>query len=79
MTEAAGAAAAAGTGEGATGAASAAIASAAGAGDAQSWINSIPENARDYVNNKGWKSQTDLLTGYQNLESKLGANRVVIP
>ena len=80
MTEAAGAAAAAGTGDnGAAGAASAAIASAAGAGDAQSWINSIPENARDYVNNKGWKSQTDLLTGYQNLESKLGANRVVIP
>lgn len=60
------------------GAATTAITTAA-TPDPQSWINSIPENAREYVTNKGWKSHTDMLTGYQNLESKLGANRVALP
>lgn len=67
------------TTDGGNSAATTAITAANGAGDQASWINSVPENAREYVTNKGWKSQTDLLTGYQNLESKLGANRVVIP
>lgn len=62
-----------------SGAATTAITAANGAGDATSWINSVPENARDYASNKGWKSQTDILTAYQNLESKLGANRVTLP
>ena len=74
MTEAA---AAGGGDNGATGAGTAAIAAAGAA--TPDWISTIPENARDYVVNKGWKSPTDILTGYQNLESKLGANRVALP
>lgn len=56
-----------------------AITSANGAGDPASWTSTIPENARDYVANKGWKSPTDLLTSYQKLESTLGTKRLALP
>jgi hypothetical protein len=50
-----------------------------GAATTPDFISRVPENARDYVNNKGWKSEADMLTSYQKLESAMGADKVVLP
>lgn len=36
------------------------------------WMDGLPEDARGYVENKGWKEPTDVLASYQNLEKLRG-------
>lgn len=82
MTDAAAGAAQGAGGDGAQGEAQGAGAAAIVNGDGKSapdFINAIPEGAREYVTNKGWKSPADLLTSYQKLESAFGSNKVVLP
>lgn len=43
------------------------------------FINRFDEGVRPYVQNKGWKSEVDLLTSYQKLESQIGADKIVLP
>lgn len=43
-----------------------------GAGD---WLGSFPEEARGFVENKGWKEPIDVLKSYQQLEGFLGADK----
>jgi hypothetical protein len=47
------------------------------------WIGALPEDARGYIENKGWKEPGDVLKGYQHLEGLLGADKagrgVVLP
>lgn len=43
------------------------------------FLSGFADNTRDYVANKGWKSAVDMLTSYQTLESKFGADKVAIP
>lgn len=75
---AAGAAGAAGSDVGAQGAGAAAIINGDGKA-VPDFINTIPENAREYVTNKGWKSPADIVTSYQNLEPKIQAKGVLLP
>jgi hypothetical protein len=39
------------------------------------WITDLPEDARGYVENKGWKEPGDVLKGYRQLEEFLGADK----
>ena len=39
------------------------------------WYQEFPEDLRGFVENKGWKSPTDAITGYVNLEKFLGADK----
>jgi len=39
------------------------------------WIGALPEDARGYVENKGWKEPGDVLKGYRQLEEFLGADK----
>ena len=41
----------------------------------QEWAASLPEDARGYVENKGWKEPGDVLKSYQQLEEFLGADK----
>ena len=36
------------------------------------WLSGVPEDVTTYVQNKGWKAPTDLLTSYQQLEKHMG-------
>lgn len=38
------------------------------------WTAGLPELDRGYVQNKGWKAPSDVLTGYQNLEKLVGVS-----
>ena len=42
------------------------------AGAVTSWTDGLPDDARGYVENKGWKGPQDLLSSYQNLEKLRG-------
>src|SRR3972149_3189707 len=74
-----GAAGAAGAKGGAQGAGAQAVAGAGEGAKAPDFLSGLPENTRDYVTNKGWKSPTDLLTSYQKLESQLGVDKIALP
>lgn len=41
-------------------------------GAVTSWTDGLPDDARGYVENKGWKGPQDLLSSYQNLEKLRG-------
>lgn len=47
------------------------------------WLPDADEATRGYIQNKGWAGPADVLTGYRNLETMLGADRagrtVVLP
>lgn len=51
--------------------------------EAPAWVETLDADRRAFVDNKGWKTPDDALTGYQNLEKVLGADRagrtVVMP
>jgi hypothetical protein len=67
-----GAAAASGnTGAGGS-SAGASSAAATGATSAQDWTSGFTEESRGYVQNKGWKSNVDLLDSYRNFEKLQG-------
>lgn len=38
----------------------------------QDWTSGLPDLAKGYVQNKGWKGPEDLVTSYQNLEKNFG-------
>lgn len=63
---------AAGDAGGATGGDPGAAGDAAGATGA-SWLDSLDDDTKGFVENKGWKEPTDILTGYRNLEKLVGA------
>ena len=46
-----------------------------GAEPPKDWIGALPEDARGYVENKGWKEPGDVLKGYRQLEEFLGADK----
>lgn len=55
---------------------------AAAAAPTTDWLASMPEDARGFVQTKGWKSPADVLGSYQNLEKLLGADkagRAIVP
>jgi len=43
------------------------------------WINSVPAEYKPLVEAKGWKSPTDPLVGYANLEKLVGTKRLEAP
>ncbi len=48
----------------------------------QDWTATLPEDARGFVQTKGWKGPADVLGSYQNLEKLLGADkagRAIVP
>lgn len=51
--------------------------------DSGSWLDSIPEDSRGFVENKGWQGPADVLASYRQLEGYLGADKagrgVVLP
>lgn len=64
---------------GAGGGASTVVTGADKGAQATDFLSTIPEGARDYVANKGWKDAASILSSYQQLESKIGANRIELP
>lgn len=42
---------------------------------APAWLTGADPETLGYVQNKGWQSPTDVLSGYQNLEKLVGADR----
>ncbi|MCU7882353.1 MAG: hypothetical protein KZQ66_12905 [Candidatus Thiodiazotropha sp. (ex Lucinoma aequizonata)] len=42
------------------------------------WTTDFGEDTRAYVDNKGWKTPTDLLVSYQNLEKLTGGSKQVV-
>lgn len=53
------------------------------AGNPAAWYGEIDQSLVGYIENKGWKSPKDAISGYANLEKLLGADRagntVVLP
>ena len=47
--------------------------------DERTWLDSLADDERGFVRNKGWSSPTDLLKSYRHLERKIGADAVRIP
>lgn len=41
----------------------------------QSWDASLDEDTRAYIQNKGWKDPTDILSSYRNLEKYAGGSK----
>jgi len=50
-------------------------ASGPGGAEPTDWVSALPEDARGYVENKGWKEPGDILKGYRQLEEFLGADK----
>ena len=61
------------SGDGAAGGGGAAAAAAAGGAADASWLDALDDDTKGFVENKGWKEPTDILTGYRNLEKLVGA------
>lgn len=51
----------------------------AGSGGAPDWVAGLDDAGKAFVGNKGWKSPSDVLASYRNLEGQLGADKLVIP
>ena len=43
------------------------------------WTDALPDDARDFVRNKGWDGPADLLDSYRHLERLVGAERIALP
>jgi hypothetical protein len=46
--------------------------------NAPAWTEGFDEDTMGYVSNKGWKSPTDVLTSYRNLEKLAGGSKNIV-
>lgn len=51
----------------------------AGAAPTPEWTAALPEEARGFVRNKGWREPADLLDSYRHLERLVGSERLAVP